>query len=345
MSEALDVNKEYLQFEGRILEKEGIFYLSYTNSSVSFLAKGSGVYMEFVTDQREAVNFAGLRVYVDGAPFGEVVLDQTKKLYKMCSLPDRKPHRIKVIKITEAAMSQAGLCDILIKDGKILEETLPADERVKVEFIGDSITCGYGVLGAPDSEYDIREEDGERSYGAFMAREMNWNARYISASGYGMFVEYTGNPENNVPKLYPYINWFADREKKIEPGEFEPAFIIVNLGTNDSGFLGEKRMQERFVSAYVSFLKLLKGYHPDAGIICVLGTLCTNGFVFVKEAVTLALSAGLKDIYALELPYHDVEKDGMASGHPSVATHKKDAARILDFMAKQGMIPTRKPVG
>ena len=73
MSEALDVNKEYLQFEGRILEKEGIFYLSYTNSSVSFLAKGSEVYMEFITDQREAVNLAGLRVYVDGAPFGEVV--------------------------------------------------------------------------------------------------------------------------------------------------------------------------------------------------------------------------------------------------------------------------------
>lgn len=339
------MNKEYLQFEGRILEKEGVYYLAYTNSSVSFLARGSGVYMEFITGQREAVNFAGLRVYVDGVPFGEVVLDRPKKLYKMCDLPDRKPHRVKVVKITEAAMSQAGLCDIRIEEGGILEEAPLPDERVKVEFIGDSITCGYGVLGAPDSEYDIREEDGECSYGAFMAREMDWNARYISASGYGMFVEYTGNPENNVPKLYPYINWFADREKKIQPGEFDPAFVIVNLGTNDSGFLGEKRMQEGFVSAYVSFLKLLKDLHPDAKVICVLGTLCTNGFAFVKEAVSEALSAGLEDIYALELPYHDVKKDGMASGHPSVATHRKDAARILDFMTEQGLIPPRKPAG
>ncbi len=43
------MNQEYLQFEGRILEKEGVFYLSYTNSSVSFRAMGSAVYMEFVT--------------------------------------------------------------------------------------------------------------------------------------------------------------------------------------------------------------------------------------------------------------------------------------------------------
>lgn len=333
------MNKKYLQFEGRILEKEGIFYLSYTNSSVSFLARGSEVHMEFVTNQREVVNFAGLRVYVDGIAVGEVVLEHPRKLYKICDLPDCKPHRIKVVKITEAAMSQAGLCDIVVKDGEVLEETPPVDERVKVEFVGDSITCGYGVHGAPDSEYHIREEDGECSYGAFMARAMNWNARYISASGYGMFVEYTGNPENNVPKLYPYINWFVDRERKIEPGEFEPAFIIVNLGTNDSGFLSDKKMQENFVDAYISFLKLLKDLHPHAKIVCVLGTLCTNAFVYVKEAVSAARAAGLEGIYAFELPYHDVKRDGMASAHPSAATHKKDAERILNFMAEQGLIP------
>lgn len=332
------MNKEHLQFEGRILEKEGIFYLSYTNSSVSFLARGSAVYMEFVTEQREEVNFAGLRVYVDGRPAGEVVLDAPRKLYKICDLPDREPHRIKVIKITEAAMSQAGLCSIRVEEGEIIKEAPVPDQRVKAEFIGDSITCGYGVHGAPESEYNLREEDGECSYAAFMAREMNWNARYISASGYGMLVEYTGNPENNVPKLYPYINWFVDRERKIMPEEFEPAFIIVNLGTNDSGFLSDKRMQEDFVAAYANFLQLLKDFHPDAKIICVLGTLCTNAFDFVKEAVLRVRGEGLKDIYALNLPYHDVEKDGMASSHPSVATHKKDAERILVFMEEKGMI-------
>lgn len=336
------MNKEYLKFEGRILEKEGVFYLSYTNSSVSFYARGNAVYMEFVTEQRAEVNFAGLRVYVDGTPVGEVILDVPRKIYKICDLPDRESHRIKVIKITEAAMSQAGLCHILVEGGEILKERPAADRRIKVEFIGDSITCGYGVHGAPQSEYHIREEDGECSYAAFMAREMDWNGRYISASGYGMLVEYTGNPENNVPKLYPYINWFVDRERKIEPEEFEPSFIIINLGTNDSGFLEDKRMQEDFVAAYINFLKLLKSFHPDAKIICVLGTLCTNAFGFVKKAVVGAEAEGLKDIYAFNLPYHDTEKDGMASGHPSVATHKKDAERILCFMEEQGMIKRAK---
>lgn len=96
------------------------------------------------------------------------------------------------------------------------------------------------------------------------------------------------------------------------------------------------------MAAYTNFLRLLKSFHPDAKIICVLGTLCTNAFPFVKEAVSGAKAEGLKDIYALKLPYHDVEKDGMASGHPSVATHKKDAERILCFMEEQGMIKREK---
>lgn len=330
-----DMNKEtesFFKWEGRILKKNDICYLGYTNSSISFRMKGGPLYMYFVTGINDEINQPGLRVYMDGKPVSEVVLDKEKDWYFVCDPRDEKLHDVRLVKITEAAMSYAGIQKIRINEGELVPFDDSPDLRTKVEFIGDSITCGYGVHGAPESEFTIREEDGECSYAAFMAKEMNWNARWISASGYGMFVEYTGDPENVVPKLYPYVNWFLDKDERIKPEEFEPKYIFINLGTNDSGHLCHKEIQEGFCRAYEEFLKTIRTYHKDAVIICVLGTLCEGVFPYVKQIVDKVTNEGMKDVYALELPFHNVEEDGMASMHPSVATHKKDAKRILDFM-------------
>lgn len=326
-----------LFWEGRILSRYGVNYMGYTNSSVTMQVQGDALSMYLTTGNNEQVNQPGLRIYVDGEPISELVLEKRCGWYEICRLNPAKAHTVRLIKITEAAMSYVGVERILVSGGRLLPQE-SADERTRVEFIGDSITCGYGVHGAPESEYTIREEDGECSYAAFMAKEMNWNARFISASGYGMYVEYTGDPKNNVPKLYPYVNWFLDTEQEIKEGEFEPRFIFVNLGTNDSGHLGKPEVLQGFLDAYKGFLEMLRARHRDAVIICVLGTLCRDVFPYVEQTVERVKQEGMEDVYALELPFHNVQLDGMASNHPSIATHKKDAARILEWMRGQGLL-------
>lgn len=329
--------EEFLHWEGRILRQQGICYLGYTNSSITMRVKGSALDMFFITGENEEVNEPGLRIYVDGIKHTELVLKQKQAWYHVCKLDADKIHEIHIVKITEAAMSYVGLQTIRVTDGELipLERT---DDRVKVEFIGDSITCGYGVHGAPESEYTIREEDGECCYASFMAEKMNWNARWISASGYGMFVEYTGNPDNNVPKLYDYVNWFVNPEVKQDMKEFEPEYIFINLGTNDSGHLHNPEILEGFLNAYETFLEHLRKCHPDAVILCVLGTLCEEVFPYVQQIVDKVKQAGMKKVYAFELPFHNVDLDGMASMHPSEVTHRKDADRILAFMQTTGIL-------
>ena len=328
----------FLKWQGRILKKQAICYFGYTNSSLNVRVKGNSLYMYLITGDNEVVNQPGFRIYVDGKKVSELVLDRREDWYLICELSPEEVHEVRVVKITEAAMSFGGLKCIKVCDGVLLPIQEKEDYRTKVEFIGDSITCGYGVHGEPESEYTIREEDGECSYAAFMAEEMNWNARWISASGYGMYLEYTGDPEQNVPKLYPYVNWFVDRERKIEAGEFEPEYIFVNLGTNDSGHLHKQEVLNEFLKAYEEFLMMLRSYHKKSIIICVLGTLCHGVFPYVAQVVEHIKAKGLGNIYAYELPYHDIEKDGMASMHPSAATHKKDAKRILDYMKQEGIL-------
>lgn len=332
-----DQTEELLRWEGRILKQDGICYLGYTNSALTLQMKGQKLEMYLLTGDNEEVNQPGLRIYVDGASTSEIVLKQQKGWYTICELDTNTIHEVRIVKITEAAMSYVGIEKLRVEEGELcsIDKT---DDRVKVEFIGDSITCGYGVHGEPESEYTIREEDGECCYAAFMAKEMNWNASWISASGYGMYVEYTGNPENNVPKLYPYVNWFVNPNVKQDKREFEPEYIFVNLGTNDSGHLDKEEVKQGFLKAYEKFLKLLRSSHPEAKIICVLGTLCEEVFPYIRQVVDSVKQQGMEDVYAFELPFHNVELDGMASMHPSVATHRKDAEKILAFMRNEGIL-------
>ena len=67
----------------------------------------------------------------------------------------------------------------------------------------------------------------------------------------------------------------------------------------------------------------------------MLGTVAPGMFKFVEQVVAKVNMEGLKGVYGVELPEHDVEHDGIASGHPSRITHEKDADRIVAFMKER----------
>lgn len=343
-----ELEQGYVSFDGRILRQDDMYYLGFTNSAMTYSVKGTSdtdsnqevkIRMELHTQECEAVNEAGLRVYVDGVKTRELVIQHGRTEYEIAAIPDREFHTVRVVKITEAAMSHVAVKNIQVENGELQKLAILEDTRTKVEFIGDSITCGYGVLGEPESEYTIREEDGELCYAAFMAREMNWNARWISASGYGMYQDYEEQPENNVPKLYPYVNWFVNREVKEDYAAFEPEFIFINLGTNDCNYFHKESGLQGYIKAYQDFLWVLRKAHPEAKIICTIGTECDTAYPHILTAIDVVKKQGLDQIYSYELPFHNVELDGIASGHPTEATHKKDARRLLDYMRQEGLLP------
>lgn len=328
-------NKKYFGLTGRILYKDNKLVLGYTNSSVELMVQGTGISAEFETGENEAVNQPGLRIYVDDIPVKEIVLTEQNEKLEVAAF-DEGIHKVKILKITEASMSYVAI-NMLHVNGTLLP--VKKDEsRTKALFIGDSITCGFGVLGEPEQEYSIRLEDGERSYAAFLAKKCNWEAEWVSVSGYGMFVEYTGDKENVLPKVFPYTNYFYDKEEKEDYTRFVPDYIFINLGTNDSGHLSDKYVAEGFKSSYESFLYTLRMCYENASIICMIGTLEPHLYSTIEGVVEKVKKQGFENIFSIELPFHDVEKDGMACGHPTEATHKKDAERIYEYMKKEGLL-------
>ncbi len=327
-------DKDFYQYEGRILEKDGVAYLGYTNSYVRFYARGEQVRAYLISNITEDVNMAGLSVFLDDCDeaVNKLVVDKEEAWYDICELPDDKEHLVTIVKITEAAMSHVGLVKLQIENGELLKREFPQRSELKIEFIGDSITCGYGVLGAPEAEYTLRDEDGMLAYAYLAAKELNARARYLSASGHGIYVEYTGDPEGNVPKLFPCVNWYIDPTVAYDYNEYVPDVVVINLGTNDSGHMEKPEIQEMFVKSYVEFLHTIKNAYPETKIICTIGTLCDIMFDWIEKAIAIYEDEGGKDVYMRRLPYHNVEEDGMACMHPSAITHRKDGERVAGFI-------------
>lgn len=76
-----------------------------------------------------------------------------------------------------------------------------------MEFIGDSITCGYGVDDeVAEHQFKTATEDVTRAYAYKTARMLNADYSMFSASGYGIITGYTEGDvkleDQRLPQFY-----------------------------------------------------------------------------------------------------------------------------------------------
>ena len=253
---------------------------------------------------------------------------------------------IRLIKLSECTQSLLALTEVRT-DGFLFP--LPARPR-RIRFIGDSITCGYGVE-APDgsSSFSTATENAEKSYAALVADALDMDPELIAFSGHGIVSGFTDDPaRRNLRELVPpYYDRVGRGDDPLPDGRYpqdipwdmdshSPDQIILNLGTNDLSWCREDPDRiALFEREYAAFLKVIRQHSPGTPVLCVLGIMGTG----LNEAVARAVEAyraatGDALIRTLLLPEQDQERDGCgADFHPSEITQRRLAQRILDVLS------------
>ncbi|MHB8964125.1 MAG: SGNH/GDSL hydrolase family protein, partial [Saccharofermentanales bacterium] len=208
--------------------------------------------------------------------------------------------------------------------GGVFTEPAPLSGR-KIEFIGDSITCGYGNI----PPYNLAEltsaiEDGTRTYGYFISEHFNTDSRYICVSGAPVYRNYLGNV-GDFFKRYSWNDYNDDL-----PYDFTgwtPDLVIINLGTND---VGEGSTYDEFIANGKKWISYIRKNYPDAFIIWTYGVMNQQNIPRIKEIVTYFNDQGDKKIYFHELAPMDTITDGTGGGgHPTYKTHQKMADSLI----------------
>lgn len=239
-------------------------------------------------------------------------------------------HTVTVLKLSEALQSNWETSAVFT-DGSFL--AAPQDDsRYKIEFIGDSITAGFGNrCPTKDGPFCTREQDGYDSYAAIAARSLDAAYQIFAVSGYGVYRSPFGK---DVPPLYPYADGLHGQQAPWDFSAFSPDAVVVNLGTNDGGWinlepsLSTEEKIRLVIGRYVEFLHTIRDAHPGAYILCTIGLLESNATPYVEQAVARAQAEGMERLSFLKLP----AAESFGAGHPSLEAHKAGAEALVQAL-------------
>ncbi|MDE7324205.1 MAG: SGNH/GDSL hydrolase family protein [Lachnospiraceae bacterium] len=241
-----------------------------------------------------------------------------------------------------------------------------ADKELKIEFIGDSITSGEGLIGAKqETDWIPMFFSAVKSYAYQTAHILDAEYRIYSQSGWGVYNTWDNNTKGALPKYYKEIcgvmsgseNERLGGNQQHDFADWQPDFVIVNLGTNDAASFdqpewvdektGERHKMRRnpdgscnmedvraFQQAVKDFLGLVRECNPKARIVWCYGMLGIDFQMYICEAVAeYAGETGDHKVSYLQLP--DTTKESVGSReHPGYLCHRQAAKVLSDYIRK-----------
>ncbi len=351
MSDFLNVSAgENARFFGRTVKTEdGITFFNWSGSGFVFRFRGTAARCVLHAgvsgnDVPQPADRGYIGVYLDGLPYctARFPIDRQVGEYILAEGLPFGEHTVCVIKETEAAYGRAGVSQIMT-DGEIL--TPPPQAKLRLEFIGDSITCGYGnICSNASPDFVTAEENFSQTYAAVAARILDAEISVVAASGNGFYHDYGCNTHNLIPELYCYTDKFFHGSCGVAPEKWDfkkdrKDAVIIKLGANDYQFcsgadLPEEQRSERllatrrleFTDIASAFFRKVSKCRPGTPIIFIY-----ESDIGLKNELLEAVKKANAGIHTMEImPKRPYEGVG-ANGHFSVFTH----ARVGELLAAE----------
>lgn len=228
---------------------------------------------------------------------------------------------------------------------------LPLEEpKYRLEFIGDSLTSGEGLIGAKaEVDWTPALFSASRGWAKITADLMDAEFRLISQSGWGIRSSWDNVPYHALPDWYERVCGTAAGQENLAMGaqeihdfsSWKPDAILINLGTNDAGAMGisawhgpdgtrfkqEDTPQGRKLieDAALAFLHKLHRLNPQAKLVWAYGMAGDTLRPQLEDAVErFCEETGSQDAYYLPLPAAVPETMGSRQ-HPGPVCHREAA--------------------
>ncbi len=224
-------------------------------------------------------------------------------------------HTVTVHRNSEALFGPAFFYDVAIEEGQLLP---PIVRPRRIEIIGDSISCGYGILGLTATcPFSPATEDNYSAYGSLAARMLGAEVTTECWSGKGVYQNYSDEKFPDEPTDTPEQKKLKAERRAAAPGELmpllwtrtlpsrgpltlpeapeikwdftkqdQPQVVVVNLGTNDvtrdDNFdnVPDGFDPVPYKDKFEVFLKDVRSKYKDAHVFVALSPMVSDQFPF-----------------------------------------------------------------
>ena len=344
---------------GKVLD--GRFPMFYTASGIEFMINGSELWIELSSYYNSHESW--ISILLNDVRVSRVMVPKGKQ--KFCVFRNLNPDvikRVRISKDTQAMKDDTGhflSIDAIYTDGEVVPY---AERELRLEFIGDSITSGEGLIGAKKEEDWVScFFDSVYHYGNLTATKLNAEFRIISQSGWGVISGWDNNPNLTLPGIYDYTcaSNLSEEGKKfgsLEHHDFvrwQPDFVVINLGTNDNSSFynpewvspdgkdthklrltedGQKHPVDvkRFEDGVAAFLGQVRENNPNTTIIWCYGVLGCDIEPNIQNGIRKYLEqSGDEKVSYLHFPAMTEEQCG-ARWHPGPPAHQMMSELLVE---------------
>lgn len=298
----------------------------FTGTSVKLWAKPKSGYFMAQIDEAE--------------PFKVALMGERDSVVTLATALPAGSHQLRLMYVVEGYELKPDFRGLILDEGARLLPPPALPERT-IEFIGNSITCGYGneSVVAPDP-FEYETENHYLTYAQRTCRALGAYAHVVARSGIGVYRSYggpkEGTPENVMTTEYEYTNLY-DRSERWDFSRFQPQLVCINLGTND---LSTNNYDTKLLkAAYQRFLKQVRQHNPKAKILFMCGSMLNGKELeiarnILNEVSEEANKQGDKEVYRFDFTPQKGDLGFGASWHPSLRQHEKMAVELTAYLRK-----------
>jgi len=326
-------NSQNIKYEGRILYNPDAAVLSWPGTSVTLNFKGKEV--SAILQDLDSANY--YNVIVDNKVVSKLHIEKIKRSYLLASGLAEGNHTVQLFKRTEWDKGKTLFFGFETPDNtKLLPPSAP--KKRKIEFYGNSITCGYAIEDASGKDRWFGYfQNNYLTYAALTARHFDAQYQCIAKSGIGIMVSWF---PLIMPEMYNRTD-ATDSTSTWDFAKYTPDVVVINLFQNDSWIVkmhdnaefkhrfGTTEPNEDFIiAAYKNFVATIRSKYPKASIICALGSMdaTREGSAWPGYVQKAATQLNDPKIYTCFFDYKNT------GGHPNVDEQKVMADTLIKFI-------------
>ena len=311
-------DEAYVNTYGRTYVSAGKLILDYVATGLEIAMEG-----ETLTVQIESSHSTYLNVFVDGEETERIALTPMQTEYTLAEGLSEGIHIVRLVKSSEVYDGQIRIVDFFAEQFY----SAPEKPELYIEFVGDSITAGYGTRGESWESRSVINSDGCLSYAYRTAQVLNVDYSLVAIQGICVNTNMWLNVK--MSEIYQYVspNNSVDYEYAREPD-----VVVLNLGTNDATYIEQKDSLygNEFSVDYMDFLIEVRDRHPDSYIVCIYGMMTTNNDI--DAGIDNAIE-WLEDDKILRFENFTSNTDGV-NGYPTAAAQRTWGDSLAAFIEK-----------
>jgi lysophospholipase L1-like esterase len=203
--------------------------------------------------------------------------------------------------------------------------------KLKMEFIGDSITAGAcNEDGAADQWDNRRTHNSALSYAAMTAAAFSADHRNIAVSGMGIATGWVDLKAGEVwDRLYP-----NPTSPRADLSKWTPQIVFINIGENDASFPSAhgQPFPTNYTAGYVSLVQAIRKAYPAARVVLLRGGMYNGAQC---KPLRKAWESAVKQLEATDKSISHFVFKHWTKNHPRVADHRAMADKLIAWLKQQ----------